>query len=110
MGHSCGPCYNNLQEKCEGTAAAALKIVRVVPVPGQGKQASITIRNAGGMTANLTGMSLASGNDTSKVLTLPSSASRQCVDNSTIEPGQEMTFVTKSDAQRCGFEFELGPR
>lgn len=103
-------CQLSLQVKCEGTAAAALKIVRVMPVPGQGKQPSITIRNAGGMTANLTGWSLSSGNDTSKALTIPSTGSRECVDNSTIMPGQEMTFYPKSDAQRCGFEFALGPR
>ncbi len=72
----------------------------------------VPCRNTGGRVANLTGYTLAGTNTNkddpaAKILRIP--ASRQCEDNATILPGDELTFTPKSDTNPCGFEFTLDP-
>lgn len=76
----------------------------VRPVPDAGQPPTVTLRNVGSQTANLSRTVLAtpfSGD------ALSIASSRECAANATLEPGRLMTFTPKSETNPCGFPFAL---
>jgi hypothetical protein len=93
---------------CQGKTPASLVIESVQPVPpGAGGVPSISLRNAGGQAANITGYRLAANGSAGGVLTIGSTA--RCRENGTLAAGEGQVWTPKSDANACGFEFALGP-
>ena len=93
---------------CQGKTPASLIIESVQPVPaGAGGVPSISLRNAGGQSANITGYRLAAGNSTGAALTI--GAASRCRENGTLASGEGQVWTPMSDANPCGFEFALGP-
>jgi hypothetical protein len=85
----------------------------VTPLPG-GKTAKIELRNTGGTAANITGWRLfagaasPAGANGSSVLYIADAI--RCKPNGTIPSGQSLVFTPRSDANPCGFPFQLGAK
>jgi hypothetical protein len=85
----------------------------VTPIPADGQQPKIVLRNTGGQVANVTGWKLSTGDAASnatsgQVLTIADAV--RCRANGTVPSGQALVFLPKSERNPCGFEFNLSGR
>jgi hypothetical protein len=83
----------------------------VTPVPAEGQEPKIVLRNVGGQLANITGWKLSLGKDSGDAQAVLSIAdSVRCRPNGTLPAGGSLVFAAKSDRNPCGFPFSLGVR
>lgn len=85
----------------------------MTPVPADGQQPKIVLRNTGGQVANITEWKLSTGDASSNGTTgnaLTIAGAVRCRANGTVPSGQALVFYPKSDRNPCGFEFNLSAR
>lgn len=97
----------------QGKTPAKLVVEKVIPYPAAGSVNTITIRNIGGQTANLTGYRL-TDSDTRPVAAANNfvfGADTDCTGgNITIVPTGSLTLRPKNDSNPCGFSFGVAFR
>jgi hypothetical protein len=98
------PTFPSCPQACQGAGDAKVVIQAIRPVPGPNQAPSVTLRNVGAKTANLTGYTLSTPLS-SDVLHIADR--RECAANATLEPGRLITFTPRSETNPCGFPFAL---